>query len=159
MNIGSIGRVLASQAVETTKKSVIDAVMPPDPKSRMADSAGASKPAGAPDIGAIVLGQIQAMQRPLGEDRELQVSLSAAQDVLLVHEIFVPHGAVLVFSGLDPEGNVMRVILPADHVQLVCKIVPVMPGHPARRINIIQPKTRAAEGVSGSPSQAPAQAS
>ena len=150
MNIGSIGKVLASQAMETTKKSVMDAVIPPDPKSRPAEAAVAPKPAAGIDIGAIILGQIQAMQRPLREDQELQVSLSAAHDVLRVNEVFVPHSAVLVFSGVDNLGNVTRVILPADHVQLVCKIVPVMPGNTARRVNIIPPKP---------PSPAPAQTS
>ena len=149
MNIGSIGKALASQAMETTKKSVMDAVIPPDPKSRLAEAAVVPKPS-AIDIGAIILGQIQAMQRPLREDQELQVSLSAAHDVLRVNEVFVPHSAVMVFSGVDNLGNVTRVILPADHVQLVCKIVPVMPGNIARRVNIIPPKP---------PSPAPAQTS
>jgi len=149
MNIGSIGRVLASQAMETTKKSVMDAVIPPEPKSKMGEPPATPKPSSALDIGAIILGQIQAMQRPLREDQELQVSLSAAHDVLRVNEVFVPHSAVIVFSGVDNLGNVMRVILPSDHVQLVCKIVPVMPGNAPRRVNIIPPKPRPPETPAG----------
>jgi hypothetical protein len=158
MNIGSIGKVLASQAMETTKKSVMDAVIPPDPKARPAEPS-APKPAAVIDIGAIILGQIQAMQRPLRDDQELQVSLAAAHDVLRVNEVFVPHQAVIVFSGVDHLGNVTRVILPADQVQLVCKIVPVTPGNIARRVNIIPPKPRPPESASALPAPAPASTS
>jgi hypothetical protein len=159
MNIGSIGKALASQAMETTKKSVMDAVIPPDPKSRPAETPSAApKPPSAIDVGAIILGQIQAMQRPLREDQELQVSISAAHDILRVHEVFVPHAAVIVFSGVDNLGNVMRIILPAEQVQLVCKIMPVMPGNAARRVNIIPPKPRP-EPATAPPSPAPAQTS
>jgi hypothetical protein len=156
MNLGSIGKVLANQAMETTKKSVIDAVTGPETKARPVDTTTAPKPAAGLDIGAIILGQIQAMQRPLREDQELQVSLGAAHDVLLVSEVFVPHSAVLVFSGLDNEGRVTRVIMPADRVQLMCKIMAVAPGATARRVTIIPPKPRP-EVAATSPAAAAAQ--
>jgi len=137
MNIGSIGKVLANQAIETTKKSVIDAVTAPDTKAKPAPVAPVVQ-----DTGALILGQLQAMQRPLREDQELQVWLRAAHEVLRVNEVFVPNSALLVFAGVDNQGNVTRVILPADQTQLVCKIVAVAPGALAKRVNVITPKPR-----------------
>jgi len=150
MNIGSIGKVLANQALETTKKSVMDAVTGPDTKAKPpVPATSAAKPAAAGvDVGAIVLAQLQAMQKPLRDDQELQVWVRAAHEVLRVNEVFVPHHAVLVFSGMDNQGNVTRILLPAEQVQLVCKIVPVLTGFTARRVNVLTPKPRP-EGPAG----------
>lgn len=152
MNIGSIGKVLANQALETTKKSVMEAVTGPEVKPKPAEAPKSSAPA---DVGAIIVAQIQAMQKPLREDQELQVSVRAVHDVLRVNEVFVPHSSVLVFSGVDNQGNVTRVIMPAEQVQLVCKIIPVLTGSVARRVNVMTPKPR----PEGWPASAPPAAS
>jgi hypothetical protein len=137
MTIGSLGKVLANQAIESTKNTVIDAVRPSEP-AKPAETRPAQP---APlDIGAIIVGQIQAMQRPLKEDQELAVTFRAGNEMLRVTEIFVPNGQVLVFSGVDAEGNVTRVISPVDAAQVVCKVVHVAPGSNAVRVNVLTPK-------------------
>src|SRR5579872_513357 len=100
MTIGSIGKALASQAIETTKNSVMDAVRTPEPP-KPADVKPVP-PAVAGDVGAIIVGQIQAMQRPLREDQELAVTFRAGTEMLRITEIFVPNANVLVFAGVDP---------------------------------------------------------
>jgi hypothetical protein len=134
MTIGSIGKALASQAMESTKNTVMDAVRPAEP----------AKPAEArpvqQDTGSIIIGQIQAMQRPLRDDQELAVTFRAGNEMLRVTEIFVPSGQVLVFSGIDPEGNITRVISAVDATQVVCKVVQVTPGSNPVRVNVLTPK-------------------
>jgi hypothetical protein len=134
MTIGSLGKALANQAMETTKNTVMDAVRPSDP----------AKPAeGKPlpqDTGAIIIGQIQAMQRPLRDDQELLVAFRAGSEMLRVKEIFVPSAQVLVFAGVDEEGNVTRVIAPVETAQVVCKVVPVEAGASPIRVNVLTPK-------------------
>ena len=140
MTIGNIGKALASQAIESTKSTVLDAVRGPD-ASKAAEPAKGMPPAPAPvDIGAMILGQIQAMQRPLKEDQELRVLCRAGDDMLRVQEIFVPNTHLLVFAGIDSEGHVTRMISPADAIQLVCKIVNVAPGAQPVRVNVLTPK-------------------
>jgi hypothetical protein len=87
------------------------------------------------------------MQRPLKDDQELAVTIRANDETLRVTEIFVPNPEVLVFAGVDAEGNITRVISPAVCAQIVCKILKVAPGATASRVNILtprpQPKTSA----------------
>jgi hypothetical protein len=130
MNIGNIGKALANQAFESTKNSVLDTAKPSEPVRTGNPS----------DEGAVILGQIQAMQRSLKEDQELLVHLRAGGETLRVHEIFVPTNLVLVFAGVDAHGNVTRIISPASAVQLVCKIVKVAPGAAPVRVNVLTPK-------------------
>ncbi|MGA2711575.1 MAG: hypothetical protein ABSG41_00590 [Bryobacteraceae bacterium] len=134
MTIGSLGKVLANQAIESTKNTVMDAVRPSEP-AKPAES----KP-GLQDTGAVIIGQIQAMQRPLREDQELAVTFRAGNEMLRITEIFVPNAQVLVFAGVDPEGNVTRVIAPVDTAQVVCKVVPVATGANPVRVNVLTPK-------------------
>jgi len=134
MTIGSIGKALASQALESTKSTVMDAVRQPE------GAKAAEAKQGPQDTGAVILGQIQAMQRPLKEDLELAVTVRAGDDTLRVMEIFVPNAQVLVFAGFDKEGNVMRVISPVDTAQVVCKVLPVTPGENPVRVNVLTPK-------------------
>ena len=87
MTIGSLGKTLANQAIESTKNSVMDAVRTP-----AAPKPAEPKPvAAAPDTGAAIVAQIQAMQRPLKEDQELAVLFRAGDEMLRVNEIFVPN--------------------------------------------------------------------
>jgi hypothetical protein len=134
MTIGSIGKALASQAMESTRNTVMDAVRPAEP-AKPAEARPAQQ-----DTGSIIIGQIQAMQRPLKEDQELAVTFRAGNEMLRVTEIFVPSGQVLVFSGIDPEGNITRVISAVDATQVVCKVVQVAPGSNPVRVNVLTPK-------------------
>jgi hypothetical protein len=139
MAFGNIGKVIAGQALETTKKNVMDAFMSEKPP--------AEKPAAPPPpepIGAVVLNQIQAMQRALKEDQELLVSFSAGGETLRVLEVFVPSVHVLVLAGVDKEQNVTRVVVPAESAQLVCKIVKVAAGAKPIRVNVLSPRPAAA---------------
>jgi len=80
MGFGNIGKVLAGQAIEATKKNVLDALRTPE-TARAAEKIQAERPAApapADNIGAIVLGQIQGMQRALKEDQELVVLFRSA---------------------------------------------------------------------------------
>jgi hypothetical protein len=133
MNLGSIGKALANQALENTKNTVLDAVNPP---------AAPKAPAPPPpaDAGSTILGQIQAMQRPLTQDQELVVTVHAGDEVLRVTEIYVPNTHVLVFAGNDATGHVTRLISPVNAAQVICRIVKVSPGANPVRVNILTPK-------------------
>jgi hypothetical protein len=137
MNIGSIGKALAGQAIESTKNAVLAPAKPAE-----SGQTQKSTPPATPDIGALILGQIQAMQRPMKEDQELAVLVRAGDDMLRVHEVFVPNNQVLVFAGYDSHGAVTRLISPADEVQVVCKVISVQPGASPLRVNILTPKPR-----------------
>lgn len=138
MTLGSIGKAIANQAIDSAKSGVIDAVRGPDP-AKAAEVKPALPPAPT-DLTAMIVGQIQAMQRPLREDQELAVTIRAGNEMLRVTEIFVPGSQVLVFSGVDPEGRVTRVISPVDAAQVVCKVMPVAAGAAPVRVNVLMPK-------------------
>lgn len=136
MTIGSLGKVLANQALESTKNTVMDAVNPSPPKATVPPVT--SSP--AHDTGAAIIGQIQAMQRPLHEDQELAIFIRGIDETLRVTEIFVPNPEVLVFAGVDPQGNITRVIAPVDTAQIVCKILKVQTGATPSRVNVLTPR-------------------
>jgi hypothetical protein len=142
MTIGSLGKTLASQAIESTKNSVMDAVRTPAP----AKPAEAKPVAATPDTGAAVVAQIQAMQRPLKEDQELAVLFRAGDEMLRVNEIFVPNAEVLVFAGVDSQGNITRVISPVNAAQVVCRILKVAPGAMPSRVNVLTPRPQPKPG-------------
>ena len=130
MTIGSIGKTLANQAIDTAKNSVLDAVRTPEAKPVTATS----------DIGAAIVAQIQAMQRPLREDQELAVEFRVGGETLRVTEIFVPGPEVLVFAGLDAAGNITRLISPVNAAQVVCRILKVAAGATPVRVNVLTPR-------------------
>jgi hypothetical protein len=139
MSLGNIGKVLAGQAFEATKKNMIDAVVGPEPAKP------SEKPAAPPvpeSIGGLILGQIQAMQRPLKDDQELHVLYHTGGETLRVTEIFVPNIHLFVLAGQDANGNIMRAIVPAEHARLVCKIMKVATdAHPVR-LSILSPRPK-----------------
>jgi hypothetical protein len=142
MTIGSLGKTLANQAIESTKNSVMDAVRTP-----AAPKPGEPKPVAAlPDTGAAIVAQIQAMQRPLKEDQELAVLFRAGDEMLRVNEIFVPNPEVLVFAGVDSQGNITRVISPVIAAQVVCRILKVAPGATPSRVNVLTPRPQPKPG-------------
>src|ERR1035441_3823305 len=132
MTIGNLGKVLANQALESTKNTVLDAVR--DPPKQPAPAVNQAHIVA--DIGSAITAQIQAMQRPLKDDQELAVLVRANDETLRVTEIFVPHPGGVVFAGVDPQGNITRVVSPVATAQVVCKILKVAPGATASRVNI-----------------------
>lgn len=144
MAFGNIGRVIAGQAIESTKKNVLDALRSPE-TARAAEKIQSERPAPpAPgeNIGAVILGQIQGMQRALKEDQELVVLYHTGHETLRVLEIFIPSPHVFVLAGIDAEQNVTRVVIPAELAHVVCKIMKVPEGARAIRVNIVSPKPR-----------------
>jgi hypothetical protein len=135
MALGNLGKVIAGQAFETTKKGVMDALTSEPPKPP-------EKPAEKPPepVGGIFLGQIQGMQRALREDQELLVQYHTGTEVLRVLEIFVPTLQVLVLAGVDADQNVTRAIVPAESLRLVCKIVKVAEGATPVRVKVLSPR-------------------
>ena len=142
MTIGSLGKTLANQAIESTKNSVMDAVRTPAPPKPAEPKSAAA----APDTGAAIVAQVQAMQRPLKEDQELAVLFRAGDEMLRVNEIFVPNPEVLVFAGVDSNGNITRVISPANVAQVVCRILRVAPGATPSRVNVLTPRPQPKPG-------------
>src|SRR5271165_483066 len=130
MAFGNLGKALVGQAIETTKKNVLDGLMSPETAKSAEKIQAAKPPAAAPAdaIGGIILSQIEAMQRALKEEQELVVLFTAGAETLRVLEIFIPSIHVFVLVGVDAEQNVTRVVIPAEAAQLVCKIMKVAPG-------------------------------
>jgi hypothetical protein len=143
MALGNIGKTLAGQALDAVKKNAMDAVRPEAPKS--AEKPVEKSAAQSESPGAVILGQIQAMQRLLKDDQELVVLFESRLETLRVLEIFVPNVHVLVLAGIDDENHVTRVITPAAALQLVCKVKSVAPGAAPVRLNILTPKPKAEE--------------
>jgi hypothetical protein len=143
MALGNIGKTLAGQAIDAVKKNALDAVRPEAPKNA---EKPVEKPAAQPESpGAVILGQVQAMQRQLKDDQELVILHESRAETLRVLEIFVPSVHVLVLAGIDDENHVTRVIVPAATLQLVCKVKNVVPGTAPVRVNILTPRPRTEE--------------
>lgn len=139
MAFGNIGKVIAGQALEATKKNVMDAITGPDP-AKPAEKT--QTPPAAEPIGGTILGQIQAMQRPLKDDQELVVLFHTGGETLRVTEILVPSLHVFVLAGVDSEHNITRVIVPAENAQIVCKIKRVAPDGKPVRVNILSARPK-----------------
>jgi hypothetical protein len=97
-------------------------------------------PAPKENVCAIMLGQINAMQKALKADEELLVLFRSGADEIRVLEIFVPSWQVAVLNGLDADRNPARVVSPAEVLQLVCKVVKAPPGVKPARVGLIAPK-------------------
>lgn len=92
-----------------------------------------STPAQPDGAGAIMLGQIQAMQKACKEDEELMVLFRSGPETVRVLEFIVPSWKVLVLAGVDEAKNTTRVVSTPESVQLVCKVLKVQPpGKPVR---------------------------
>ena len=92
-------------------------------------------------LGAVMLGQIMAMQRACKEDEELSVSVSAAGETLRVLEFIVPNWQLMVMAGLDAANRTTRVVSAPDNVQLVCKVLKVAAGRKPTRVAFRLPKS------------------
>ena len=107
----------------------------------------ASDPTPAPvpppdNIGSMILGQIQAMQKALKEDEELVVWFENGTEKIRVLEIFMPSWRLAVLSGHDADRNRTRVISPVDTLQLVLKVMKVPPGAKPARVGLVTPKPK-----------------
>jgi len=145
MALADIGRAITGQALDTAKNSMLDAIRG-EPPAKPAASAAAPAPVhdGAGNIGSVILGQIQAMQKSLKEDQELVVQFRSGEEMLRIVEIFVPSPQVFVLSGNDAQQRVTRIVTPAAAVQLICKILRVAPGSTPVRLKIMTPAPRPA---------------
>jgi hypothetical protein len=124
MALGDLTKQLAQQAIRsaTTPKPAT----PPQPESK----------------GAVVLAQVQAMQKALKEDEELVVLCSAAGETVRVMECFFPSWQVAVLTGTNKDRATTRVILAIESLQLVCHVAKVPPGAKANKITFVTPRTK-----------------
>jgi hypothetical protein len=97
-------------------------------------------PAQKESVCAVILAQINAMQKALKEDEELVVLFHSGAEKIRVMEIFVPSWQVVVLKGLDADRNPARVVSPAERLQLICKVVKAPPGVKPARVGLIAPK-------------------
>jgi hypothetical protein len=89
---------------------------------------------------AVILAQINAMQKALKEDEELVVLFESGAEKIRVMEIFVPSWQVAVLKGLDMDRNPVRVVSPAERLQLICRVVKTPGGVKPARVGLIAPK-------------------
>ncbi len=113
----------------------------------LSETLRASKPAsaGAPaaeDPCAVILGQVQAMQKALKEDDEIVVLCHSGAETVRVLEVFVPSPNVVVLAGPDANRNVTRVVSHIQALQLVSKVVKVQPPAKPARINFVVPRPK-----------------
>ena len=97
-------------------------------------------PAQKETVCAVILAQINAMQKALKEDEELVVLFQSGAEKIRVMQIFVPSWQVVVLKGLDADRNPVRVVSPAESLQLVCKVVKAPHGVKPARVGLIAPK-------------------
>jgi hypothetical protein len=143
--LGALTKQFAQQAIGEGVKDMMDSLRPPDLASISESLIGGPK-AGAPpqeeNVAAIIIGQIQAMQKACKEEEELMVMAHAGLETLRVLEFFVPSWRVVVLTGIDTEKRITRVVAPVESLQLVCKPVAVPEGAKPTRIRFIAPKPK-----------------
>jgi hypothetical protein len=142
MALAQIGKQLVQQVVSEKMNDVMDSLRPPD-AGKIVDAAKQEKaPVAAPNesLGAIIIGQIQAMQAACKEDQELVVLCNAGLETLRVLEFFAPAPQVLVMTGIDTDRNVTRVVSPVGAAQLVAKVMPVKEGAKPARVTFRIPQ-------------------
>jgi len=107
------------------------------PKETPAASAQAPE-----NVGTVILGQIQAMQKALRDDEELVLHFHAGAERIRVLDIFLPSPGVAVLRGLDAERATARVVSAVDALQLVVRVAKVPPGVKAARVGLVTPKPK-----------------
>ena len=134
MALGSLTKQIAQQAL-------LDSLRPAD-AAQVSESLKTNRPAAASgeNVCAVILGQIQAMQKAVKEDEELVVLLHNGLETIRVLEIYVPSWNVAVLTGIDSERNLTRVIAPSDNLQLICKVMKVQAGAKPVKVTLIAPK-------------------
>jgi hypothetical protein len=101
-----------------------------------------SAPALPDSVCAIMLGQVQAMQRACKEDEELVVLFRSGSETIRVLEFIVPWWTVLVLAGVDEAKNTTRIVSTPESVQLVCKVMKVQPPGKPSRLGFRLPKPK-----------------
>ena len=144
MALAQIGKQLAQQMVGDKMNDLMDSLRPPDAAKILDPVKQERPPAAAPgeNLGAVILGQVQAMQRACKDDQELVVLCNAGLETLRVLEFYAPSAQLLVMTGIDTDRYVTRVISPVGAAQLVAKVMTVQPGGKPARINFINPKPK-----------------
>jgi hypothetical protein len=142
MALGEFTKQLAQQTIGQSAKDMLDSLRPPE-LSRISESLGLEKPA-APvagdSLGAMIIGQLQAMQKPLKDDEELVVLCNTGVEMLRILEVFVPSWRVAVLIGIDTSKTVTRVVAPFESLQLVCKVMKAPAQAKPVRVRLITPK-------------------
>lgn len=125
MALGDLTKQIAQQALlSATTPTPKEPAAPPPPDP----------------VSAIILGQINAMQKALKDDEELVILFQNGADRIRVMEIFAPSRQVAVLSGTDQDRNLTRVISGVESLQLVCKVMKVAPGAKPSRVALVTPK-------------------
>lgn len=135
MALGAFTKQLAQQAIGESVKDLLDSSRSAEPASAEANRSGDS-------LGAVVAGQVQAMQKALKDTDELVVLFNSGAETIRVLEFYSPARNLLVLTGVDAQKNLTRVISPAESLQLICKVMKAQePGKPVR-INFISPRAK-----------------
>lgn len=136
MALGAFTKQLAQQAIGESVKDLLDS-------SRSAEPASAAETYRSGDsLGAVVAGQVQAMQKALKDTDELVVLFNSGAETIRVLEFYSPARNLLVLTGVDAQKNLTRVISPAESLQLVCKVMKVQEPAKPVRINFISPRAK-----------------
>jgi hypothetical protein len=130
MALGDLTKQLAQQALSSSMKDVLDSGAKP------------AGPAQGENVGATIVGQVQAMQNALKEDQELIVLVNAGAETIRVLECFLPSWRVLVLTGIDANKNITRLVSPVESTQLICKVMKAQPSVKPIRIAFVTPKPR-----------------
>lgn len=101
------------------------------------------EPVAAPENpGAVMLGQVGAMQKSLKDDEELVVFVNCGAERIRVMEIYLPSPQVALLSGVDSNRTPARVVSAVEALQLVTRIGKVQPGAKALRVSLVMPKAK-----------------
>jgi hypothetical protein len=143
MGLGDLTKEFAKQALGNQVKDVVGALRPPE-LSKISDALGASHPVAPQQDNpcAVILGQLQAMQKALKDDEELVILATGALETLRVLEVFAPSWQVIVLTGIDAEKNVTRLICPVHSLQLTCKVMKAAPDVKPTRIRFVAPRPK-----------------
>ncbi|HLJ15178.1 MAG TPA: hypothetical protein VKV15_11820 [Bryobacteraceae bacterium] len=136
MALGAFTKQLAQQAIGEQVKELLDSGKPAE-AAAVAEAARTGE-----SLGAVILAQVQAMQKALKDTDELVVLFNAGTETVRVQEFYAPARNIVVLTGVDAQKNITRVISPVESLQLVCKVMKVQPGAKPVRINFIAPRSK-----------------
>jgi hypothetical protein len=126
MALGEITKQIAQQALLSATSK--------EPAPAQPQAPAAENPA------AVILAQINGMQKVLKDDEELIVSVHQGSECIRVMEMFAPSRHVVVLTGLDANRNLTRVVSAVEALQLICKVTKIAPGTKPVRVGLVPPK-------------------
>lgn len=97
----------------------------------------------AENAGAVMLAQIQAMQKALKDDEELVVLYHAGAETVRIFELFFPSWQAVVLTGATKDHGATRVVAAVDCLQLTCRVIKAPPQTKPHRIGFVTPKSKA----------------